>query len=143
MSHSAAIILKSTGKVAPGVDGYGYALADALRILDRMAKKLKVRGPRSFLFEDPSIWEEFIDQKSQSKFAKSLAMQKEWHSCTDGIATFESLLSTLKIKGERKWQVLLVDEGVDSDDLRSDLMVCLKALQKAAKKNDQFHLDIG
>ncbi|HYV33170.1 MAG TPA: hypothetical protein VEO53_18930 [Candidatus Binatia bacterium] len=108
-----------------------------------MAKKLKVRSPRSFLFEDPSIWEEFIDQESQSKIAKSLATQKEWHSCTDGVATFESLIRALEIKGERKWQVLLDDEGVDVDDLRLDLMACLKALRKAAKKNDQFHLDIG
>jgi hypothetical protein len=35
------------------------------------------------------------------------------------------------------------DDGVDLDDLRSDLKPFLKALQKAAKKDGKFHLDIG
>lgn len=140
MSDSAAIILKSTGHVGPGVDGYGYAITDALDILDRIARKLKVSTPRSFLFEDPSLYEEVA---LASKYAKKLSKQKEWHRCADGVATFEAMLGTLDGKNKGKWAKLCEDEGVDVDDLRSDLKTCLKALHKGAKKDDQFHIDIG
>jgi hypothetical protein len=49
----------------------------------------------------------------------------------------------LKGKGGGKWLALLEDEGVNEDDLKFDLKNCLTALQKAAKKNDQFYLDVG
>jgi hypothetical protein len=74
MSDSAAIILKSTKRIAPGVDGYGYAIVDALTTLDRMAKKLKVPSTSSFLFEDPSLYEELAEELPTT-YAKRLAKQ--------------------------------------------------------------------
>jgi hypothetical protein len=53
------------------------------------------------------------------------------------------LLGAFERKDKSKWTAVCEDEGVDLDDLQSDLKTFLKALQKAVKKNDQFHLDIG
>jgi hypothetical protein len=142
MSDSAAIILKSTRRIAPGVDGFGNAIADALTILDRMAKKLKVPSPNSFLFEDPSLYEELAEELP-AKYAKRLAKQKQWHRCSDGVTTFTALLGAFDGEDKSKWMAVCEDDGVDLDDLRSDLKTFLKALQKAAKKDGQFHLDVG
>jgi len=96
-----------------------------------------------FLFENPSLYEEFAGEAFASKYAKQLSKQKEWHSCADAVITFEALLGALEGKDKGKWATLCEDEGVDVGDLRSDLKKCLQALQKAAKKGDQFHLDVG
>jgi hypothetical protein len=137
MSVSASIILKSTGKIAPGTDGYGESIVDGLEVLDRLAKKLKVTKFSSFLYDE--LEDDFYDIDHPRKPAKG----PEWHDCADGVGAIEAVLNALKGKGSDKWVALLEDEGVDEDDVQSDLKMCLKALQKAAKKDDRFYMDIG
>jgi hypothetical protein len=137
MSIAASIILKSTKKIAPGTDGYGCAIGDGLEVLDRIAKKMKVPPFTSYVFDE--LEDDYYDIDHPKKPSKG----PKWYDCARGVATVEAIRSALNAKGSSKWVALLEEEGVDSDDLESDLKKLLTALQKAQKKGDSFYLDIG
>jgi hypothetical protein len=137
MSIAASVILKSTRKIAPGADGYGSAIADGLEVLDRIAKKMKVPPFTSYIFDE--LEADYYDIDHPKKASKG----PKWYDCTSGIATIEGVMSALNAKGCSKWIGLLEEEGVDSDNLTSDLRKFLAILQKAQKKGDSFYLDVG
>src|SRR5262245_21666434 len=130
MSVSSFVKLKKGRSKAPkSHDPYGDTYPYIREHLDELAKKLKVRRPTTFEYEDPEFYAEIFGDDIGPEIAARLKQQRKWHNASVGLRTFAALL-----KHCRAHRDVAAPKNVEAHIVLYELEAFHLILVEAAKK---------